>query len=127
MPIRKIAGQGSGTIAIRLQPMLRCKKRRRLRSMRPALLTSLRANGSRERAPDDRLREAIHSAACGEMDCFVASLLAMTYGYSRGNRNEYSKNFASARGPARGWSCRRVLHELEDAGAASDGEGLRGG
>jgi hypothetical protein len=34
--------------------------------------SSLRANGSRERAPDDRLREAIHSAACGEMDCFVA-------------------------------------------------------
>jgi hypothetical protein len=30
--------------------------------------------------PDDRLREAIHSAAGGEMDCFVASLLAMTFG-----------------------------------------------
>jgi hypothetical protein len=39
---------------------------------------SLRANGSRECAPDDRLREAIHSAASREMDCFVASLLAMT-------------------------------------------------
>ena len=39
---------------------------------------SLRANGSRERAPDDRLREAIHSAASRDMDCFVASLLAMT-------------------------------------------------
>ena len=36
------------------------------------------ANGSRECAPDDRLREAIHAAACGTMDCFVASLLAMT-------------------------------------------------
>ena len=33
---------------------------------------SLRANGSRERAPDDRLREAIHGAASGGMDCFVA-------------------------------------------------------
>ena len=41
--------------------------------------SSLRANGSRECAPDDRLREAIHSASArGEMDCFVASLLAMT-------------------------------------------------
>jgi hypothetical protein len=37
-----------------------------------------RANGSRECAPDDRLREAIHLARKGRMDCFVASLLAMT-------------------------------------------------
>jgi hypothetical protein len=35
--------------------------------------SSLRANGSRERAPDDRLREAIHLSACRAMDCFVAS------------------------------------------------------
>jgi hypothetical protein len=34
--------------------------------------SSLRATGSRERAPDDRLREAIHLTACGGMDCFVA-------------------------------------------------------
>jgi hypothetical protein len=40
---------------------------------------SLRANGSRERAPDDRLSEAIHSQSNGDMDCFVASLLAMTW------------------------------------------------
>src|SRR6266853_6508815 len=33
---------------------------------------SLRATGSRECAPDDRLREAIHVAACRKMDCFVA-------------------------------------------------------
>src|SRR5207253_8932403 len=33
--------------------------------------SSLRANGSRERAPDDRLREAIQSKAAG-VDCFVA-------------------------------------------------------
>ena len=32
----------------------------------------LRANGSRECAPDDRLCEAIHLTACGGMDCFVA-------------------------------------------------------
>src|ERR1700730_2245460 len=37
---------------------------------------SLRANGSRERAPDDRLREAIQ--LLDGMDCFVALLLAMT-------------------------------------------------
>jgi hypothetical protein len=42
------------------------------------LSPSLRANGSRECAPDDRLREAIHVTARGDMDCFVASLLAMT-------------------------------------------------
>jgi hypothetical protein len=40
--------------------------------------SSLRANGSRECAPDDRLREAIHPSACKvSMDC-VASL-AMTW------------------------------------------------
>src|SRR3954469_4652516 len=33
--------------------------------------TSLRANGSRECAPDDRLREAIQRHA-GRLDCFVA-------------------------------------------------------
>jgi hypothetical protein len=36
-------------------------------------MPSLRANGSRERAPDDRLREAIHLSDCRAMDCFVAS------------------------------------------------------
>jgi hypothetical protein len=40
---------------------------------------SLRANGSRECAPDDRLSEAIHRAAQRKMDCFVAALLAMTW------------------------------------------------
>src|SRR5260370_24811322 len=48
-------------------------------SCRGGLCTpSLRANGSRECAPDDRLREAIHRAAGYGLDCFVASLLAMT-------------------------------------------------
>ena len=41
--------------------------------------SSLRANGSRECAPDDRLREAIHSRK-ERLDCFVAALLAMTKG-----------------------------------------------
>jgi hypothetical protein len=45
----------------------------------------LRANGSRECAPDDRLREAIQSWR-EKLDCFVASLLAMTgrldYGFN---------------------------------------------
>jgi len=35
------------------------------------------ANGSRECAPDDRLREAIHGIT-GGIDCFVALLLAMS-------------------------------------------------
>src|SRR6476620_4751597 len=39
---------------------------------------SLRANGSRECAPDDRLIEEIQSAACGEMDCF--RLRSLSYG-----------------------------------------------
>src|SRR5690242_12897315 len=49
--------------------------------MRDCVLLSLRASGSRECAPDDRLRKAIHLAACGTMDCIVASLLAMTVGF----------------------------------------------
>jgi hypothetical protein len=40
-------------------------------------ITSSRANGSRERAPDDRLRDAIQRCEEG-LDCFVALLLAMT-------------------------------------------------
>src|SRR5206468_7900811 len=42
--------------------------------------TSLRANGSRECAPDDRLREAIQNRA-RTLDCFVAPLLAMTINF----------------------------------------------
>jgi hypothetical protein len=38
--------------------------------------TSSRANGSRERAPDDRLCDAIQWCEEG-LDCFVALLLAM--------------------------------------------------
>ena len=34
--------------------------------------TSLRANGSRECAPDDRLREAIHLSQRRGMDCFAS-------------------------------------------------------
>jgi hypothetical protein len=34
----------------------------------------LRANGSRECAPDDELSEAIHGASQRDMDCFVALL-----------------------------------------------------
>jgi hypothetical protein len=49
-------------------------------SPRPcALKPSLRANGSRERAPDDRLREAIHSAANEEWIASSLSLLAITF------------------------------------------------
>jgi hypothetical protein len=36
-------------------------------------MPSLRANGSRERAPDDRLREAIHLTTQRKNGCFVAS------------------------------------------------------
>jgi hypothetical protein len=36
------------------------------------IFTSLRANGSRECAPDDRLREAIQKPHVKELDCFVA-------------------------------------------------------
>jgi hypothetical protein len=42
------------------------------------MISSLRANGSRECARDDRLREAIQRFRGGGLDCFVASLLAMT-------------------------------------------------
>jgi hypothetical protein len=47
----------------------------------PPYAPSLRATGSRERAPDDRLREAIQSQGKTSrvaLDRFVALLLAMT-------------------------------------------------
>jgi hypothetical protein len=34
--------------------------------------------GPRGARPDDRLREEIHAATSGNVDCFVALLLAMT-------------------------------------------------
>jgi hypothetical protein len=50
----------------------------------------LRANGSRECAPDDRLREAIQGRKQG-LDCFVASLLALTEAAElQGNRDASS-------------------------------------
>jgi hypothetical protein len=42
------------------------------------MIPSLRANGSSECAPDDRLREAIHSAAKEEWIASSLTLLAMT-------------------------------------------------
>jgi len=48
--------------------------------------SSLRANGSRECALDDRLREAIQSRK-ERLDCFVASLLAMTGARGRPSSN----------------------------------------
>jgi hypothetical protein len=46
--------------------------------------SSLLANGSRECAPDDRLREAIHTAE--EMDCFVANAsLRKRFAFVAGN------------------------------------------
>src|SRR5258707_12894053 len=52
----------------RAQPV---RRRHRLFVPQPDLKPSLRANGSRECATDDRLREAIHMLR-GKMDCFVA-------------------------------------------------------
>src|SRR3984893_14545419 len=65
-----------------------CSESRTRRIIRdaPRAPPSLRANGSRECAPDDRLCEAIHHAASGRLDCFVASLLAMTGGSQRSIR-----------------------------------------
>jgi hypothetical protein len=59
---------------------------------------SLRATGSpRECAPDDRLREAIHSTASGEMDCFAA--LAMTADIVSCSRDMNCPRFASSFAP----------------------------
>ena len=43
------------------------------RRLQPVIAT----NGSRERAPDDRLREAIHAAAQGTMDCLRLALVEL--------------------------------------------------
>jgi hypothetical protein len=43
---------------------------------------SLRANGSRERAPDDRLREAVQKATQKELNYFVAKSLRLLPPYA---------------------------------------------
>jgi hypothetical protein len=54
--------------------------------------SSLRANGSRECAPDDRLREAIQtSAKIGRMDCFVACApLRKRFAFVAGNDGQFA-------------------------------------
>ena len=59
---------------------------------------SLRANGSRECAPDDRLREAIHSSLRGAMDCFAA--LAMTADTVSPSRDALRPRFAGILTPS---------------------------
>src|SRR5258706_16203065 len=50
---------------------------------------SLRANGSRERAPDDRLREAIHAATWGKNGLLRRfRLRSMSYGGQVAPRND---------------------------------------
>jgi hypothetical protein len=50
-------------------------------------LAALRADGSRERAPDDRLREAIHLAEKKEWITSSLGLLAMTQEITTCNRH----------------------------------------
>jgi hypothetical protein len=52
----------------------------------------LRANGSRECAPDDRLREAIHPSVAA-MDCFASLAMTVYFGFSK---NEYERATLSA-------------------------------
>ena len=78
------------------------------------LRPSLRANGSRECAPDDRLREAIHSPAViasaakqsiaprkERMDCFAA--LAMTCRRVRTSRRDAPEALHEISRPKRAW------------------------
>jgi hypothetical protein len=62
------SGCGMGRFPIVLVALNDIGSRQRAQPPSP----SLRANGSRECAPDDRLREAIHLTAWARMDCFVA-------------------------------------------------------
>src|SRR6267378_6025790 len=75
---RPIAGSPSRICRVRRRRSTRRWQRSQpeLRACNEKLKPSLRANGSRECAPDDRVREAIQ--LCDERkkrDCFVASLL----------------------------------------------------
>jgi hypothetical protein len=60
------------------------------------LRSSLRANGSRECAPDDRLCEAIHCyfGPCCAMDCFASLAMTLEYDFavSRRDAPELCKN-----------------------------------
>jgi hypothetical protein len=66
---------------------------------RPKLSTSLRANGSRECAPDDRLREAIQNATKEDWIASSQALLAMT-GWNAARKQESPRHW---RGLFRAW------------------------
>src|SRR5216683_1868515 len=48
-------------------------------SAAPKSVTSLRATGSRECAPDDRLREATHTFFAASMDCFAEPVIGRAF------------------------------------------------
>jgi hypothetical protein len=63
----------------------------------PVLRPSLRANGSRERAPDDRLREAIHRAAQRKNGLLRRfRLRSLSYGGQVAPRNDIKLKYDSA-------------------------------
>ena len=67
-----------------------------------SLTTSLRANGSRECAPDDRLREAIHSTASGKLDCFAALAMTLRYDSAISPNGFFARYSFISRPPNRG-------------------------
>jgi hypothetical protein len=71
-----------------------------LMGMRIGLSTSLRATGSRECAPDDRLREAIHLTAC-----WLARWIASSQGLLAMTLREFRFEFQTADARRQGWAC----------------------
>jgi hypothetical protein len=97
----------STSLRSRLSPGFRCASSGPVTPSTSLTIIAVRANGSRECAPDDRLREAIHVAASGGVDCFVACAPRDDAGatqridpHSRGAmRPRHDKNFR----PWRAW------------------------
>jgi hypothetical protein len=77
---RAADSQIDGTISLNAyRPDLHVKQQIRIRDLAaPCGGASLRANGSGERPPDDRLREAIHAIAWKDWIASSQALLAMT-------------------------------------------------
>src|SRR6266581_1077991 len=84
----------------------------RLREANPSRAPSLRANGSRECAPDDRLREAIHLAAQrknGLLRCARNDVERAGYPLSKGKATSGAKSFGARACLNRGRTECRIL------------------
>jgi hypothetical protein len=87
---------------------------------------SLRATGSRECAPDDRLSEAIHQAASQDLDCFVANAPRVKSS-DLGRDGQAGRRRWLASKSKSGLEARRFVETVRDRAGCPGGAGLHPG